>query len=440
MTNPPRVRHELRREIARQGYTLSSFSKVSGINRGVLSATLNEPATKALSMNQLNRMTTALGFPAGWLYERYTQEMIAQIESVSWRRMKEVLVHCLQLQKLDLVKLVLDALDEKPIYVNYVFALAEEWDVQGALADLSILYEYVLTHEANLHSERFAVSQYRLFRIHVELDLPRSFTSAIRFAPYRHALPVHLKMDALAQLSYVAFALKDWDVLKQYGEELSNTALIVYQAVINKQDAHIQSYERPLIVYYGKGYIAQCTALANIGEYTAAKKMIAYFEDLSWFEGLDHVARVYVEKYAVWARCHRYNIELLQGNYSVLHQYVNFLEFFPEEHPASIDMILKASNLHQWNIDELLQKYHTTIYPPDSWRYLESNTNYAMMVETNQYINIYYELAVYYFERKKSSAQLERILSELKNNVEKYNHIYTFNSTELFEKLHKFYF
>ncbi len=440
MTDPQSVRQELNKEIARQGYTLSSFSKVSGINRGVLSATLNEPATKALSMNQLNRMTTALGFPAGWLYELYTQEMIAQIESVSWRRMKEVLVHCLQLQKWDLVKFVLDALDEKPIYVHYVFELAEQLQEQGAIADLSVLYEYILDHEANLHSERFTVSQYRLFRIHLGLDLHKSFKSAIRFAPYRHALPLHLKLDALAQLIHVAFALRDWDLLKQYGEELSNIALIVYQAVSNKQDAHIQSYERPLIVYYGKGYIAQCAALESIGEYTAAKKMIAYFEDLSWFEGLDHVARVYVEKYAVWARCHRYNIELLQGNYSVLHQYVNFLEFFPEEHPASIDMILKASNLHKWNIDELLQKYHHTIYPPDIWRYLESNTNYAMMVETSRYINIYYELAVYYFERKKSSAQLEHILYTLKNNVEKYNRIYTFNSTELFEKLYKFYF
>ncbi|WP_322924328.1 hypothetical protein [Paenibacillus campi] len=354
--------------------------------------------------------------------------------------MKEVLVHCLQLQKWDLVKFVLDALDEKPIYVHYVFELAEQLQEQGAIADLSVLYEYILDHEANLHSERFTVSQYRLFRIHLGLDLHKSFKSAIRFAPYRHALPLHLKLDALAQLIHVAFALRDWDLLKQYGEELSNIALIVYQAVSNKQDAHIQSYERPLIVYYGKGYIAQCAALESIGEYTAAKKMIAYFEDLSWFEGLDHVARVYVEKYAVWARCHRYNIELLQGNYSVLHQYVNFLEFFPEEHPASIDMILKASNLHKWNIDELLQKYHHTIYPPDIWRYLESNTNYAMMVETSRYINIYYELAVYYFERKKSSAQLEHILYTLKNNVEKYNRIYTFNSTELFEKLYKFYF
>ncbi len=442
MTNTHRVRNELNTEMLRQGYTLSSFSKASGINRGVLSLTLNEQATKSFSMNQLNQMTEALGFPAGWWYELYTQEILADIDNVSWRRIKDLLAHCLQLGKMDLIEMVLEALREKPAYANYIFNFAEEI-ADGQPADvggLAIFYQYVLEHETNLQAERFAISQYRLFRGSMGLDLQKCFRAAIQFAPYRHALPVHLKLDALAQLINLTFSLKDWILLERYGEELVNLATLVYETMLNKKHLDIQKCERVLVVYYGKGYVAQFCALEYSGKYEEAKKLIPFFEDLSWFKGLDSKGKLQVEKNAIYAKCNRYNIELLQGNYSVLKSYIDYLEFFPEEQPASLEIILKASNLHQWNIDEVLEKYHNIIYPSDLLNYLEKITDYAMIAEVNRYINIYHDLALYYFEHKKNSDKLEHVLSLLKNNIEKYNRIHAFDSSELFEKLHKFYF
>ncbi|WP_322906353.1 hypothetical protein [Paenibacillus campi] len=440
MTDPQSVRQELNKEIARQGYTLSSFSKVSGINRGVLSATLNEPATKALSMNQLNRMTTALGFPTGWLYELYTQEMISDIANVSWRKIKDLLTHCLQLGKVSLIETVLTALEDKPIYVNYIFNFAEELMAQSSTSDLSMFYEYVLDHEHNLQAERFAISQYRLFRFNLSLDLHQCFRSAIQFAPYRQALPVHLKLDALAQLINVSFAFQDWEIIIKYGEELVTVAEWVYQKIVNKQDWDFESLERPLIVYYAKGYIVQCGAWEYLGNYEESGKLIPYYENLSWFAGLDANGRMYVEKYAIVAKCNRYNLELLQGNYAVLKPYIDYLEFFPEEQPASIEIIIRASIVYKWDIDDILRKYYNIIYPPDILSYLESISHYAIVIEVKRYINIYYYLALYYFERKQSNDQLEHVLSTLKCNVEKYNRIHLFDTTELFEKLYKFYF
>ncbi len=442
MTNTHRVRNELNTEMLRQGYTLSSFSKASGINRGVLSLTLNEQATKSFSMNQLNQMTEALGFPAGWLYELYTQEILAEIDNVSWRRIKDLLAHCLQLGKMDLIEMVLEALREKPAYANYIFNFAEEIaDAQPAdVGRLAIFYQYVLDHETNLQAERFAISQYRLFRGSMGLDLQKCFRAAVQFVPYRHALPVYLKLDALAQLINLAFSLKYWDLLKQYGEELTDTAKLVYNVVQNEQYLDIQKCERPLILYYGKGYLAQFGALEYSGYYEEAKQLIPYFEDLSWFKNLDNEGKAQLERTSIYAKCNRYNIELLQGNYSVLKPYIDYLEFFPEEQPASLEIILKASNLHNWNIDEILEKYHTIIYPSDLVHYLETITNYSMIAELNRYINIYHDLALYYFEHKNNSDKLEHVLSLLKNNIEKYNRIHAFDSSELFEKLHKFYF
>ncbi len=442
MTHTSTVRQELTKEIARQGYTLSSFSKASGINRGVLSLTLNEQATKSFSMNQLNQMTEALGFPAGWLYELYTQEILAEIDNVSWRRIKDLLTHCLQLGKMDLIETVLEALQDKPAYANYIFNFAEEIaDRQPTdVGRLVIFYQYVLDHETNLQAERFAVSQYRLFRANLSLDLNSSFKFTIQFAPHRHALPVHLKLDALAQLINVSFAIKDWDALKIYGEELVHLSMLVYTATSNHQYMPVKKYERSLVVYYGKGYVAQFVVFESIGEYQKAKEMISYFEDLSWFKSSDDEGKIHIEKYAIVAKCNRYNIELLEGNYNVLQSYIDYLEFFPEEHIASIEIIIKASNLHHWDIDAILEKYHSVIYPVDILSYLQNTTTYSMIVETNRYTNIYYELALYYFERKKSNDQLENILLTLKRNIEQYNRVHAFDSTELFEKLYKFYF
>ncbi|MCL9661681.1 hypothetical protein L2089_13355 [Paenibacillus hunanensis] len=442
MTNLRSVRYELKTELVRQGYTLSSFSKISGVNRGVLSSTLSDPPTKSLSMNQLNQMSEALHLPVGWLYKQYAEELIKDIEHVSWRKVKDLLTHCLILNKVSLIKMMLDALKDKTAYVNYIFELAEEVIEQGSQADLQMFYQYVLDYESNPHTERFAVSQYRLFRANLGLDLQQNFKAMIQFAPYRHTLPLYLKLDALAQLIHVSYALKDWEVLNEYGKELVNTANLAYKEKSKQSHISTKKHERPLIVYFGKGYTAQFIKWEHSGNYEEAKKLIPYYEDLSWVtkvDPLDTESRISVEKHAIYAKCNRYNLELLQGNYSALKPYVDYLEFFPEEHPASLTIIIKASNMHKWDIDEILEKYHHIIYPSNILDYLQRITSYSMIVEINRYINIYYELALYYFERKKNKDDLEHILSVLKSNIEKYNRLYSFDSTQLFEKISKFY-
>ncbi|WPP41857.1 hypothetical protein SK066_02515 [Paenibacillus hunanensis] len=445
MTNQQSVSYKLKMELVRQGYTLSSFSKLSGINRGVLSSTLNDPPTRSLSMNQINQMNQALNFPVGWLYEEYAQELIADIETVSWRKIKDLLTHCVQIKKMNLIQTVLDALKDTATYMNYIFDLAEELIEQelieqGEDTQLSMFYQYILDHESNLHAERFAISQYRLFRISLGLDVHKILKWKIQFAPQRHALPFHLKLDALAQLSNVAFAFKEWDELRQYGEELVATTMMIYNSPPEYKYSCIKKAERSLLVYYGKGHIAQAAGWEYSGNYEEAQKMISYYEDLSWFEFTDPTDKIQLEKFYIIAKCNRYNTELYLGNNSVLKSYIDYLEFFPEEQPASIEVIIKTSIMYGWDIDDILEKYHDVIYPPDISQYLQTTTYYSIFIELNRYTTIYHDLALYYFERKGSTEQLEHVLSTLKSHIEKYDRIHTFDSTELFEKLYKFYF
>ncbi|MDQ1236042.1 transcriptional regulator with XRE-family HTH domain [Paenibacillus sp. SORGH_AS306] len=69
---------ELESEMHKQGYSLSHFSKVSGINRGILSATLNGNPPKLMSITQLDTMVKALGKPESWLYELFIEQCFSE--------------------------------------------------------------------------------------------------------------------------------------------------------------------------------------------------------------------------------------------------------------------------------------------------------------------------------------------------------------------------
>ncbi|WIM39963.1 helix-turn-helix transcriptional regulator [Paenibacillus sp. PK4536] len=65
------VRSHIEQELQDKKINLTQFEKISGINRGVLSATLNSNPPRSISINQLDRMAAALDRPEGWLYEQH---------------------------------------------------------------------------------------------------------------------------------------------------------------------------------------------------------------------------------------------------------------------------------------------------------------------------------------------------------------------------------
>lgn len=74
MKHTPTIRSTIETELKQRGYTFSSFSKISGINRGTFSTMLNSNPPKPISVRQMDLITKALGYPEGWLYELYIDE------------------------------------------------------------------------------------------------------------------------------------------------------------------------------------------------------------------------------------------------------------------------------------------------------------------------------------------------------------------------------
>lgn len=87
MEHTPTIRSKIETELKQRGHTFSSFSKVSGINRGIFSTMLNSNPPKPISVRQMDLITKALGYPEGWLYELYIDECFYEGKG-HWKRIK----------------------------------------------------------------------------------------------------------------------------------------------------------------------------------------------------------------------------------------------------------------------------------------------------------------------------------------------------------------
>jgi len=419
--------HIIEKEIRHQGFSsINHFSKVSGVNRGVLSATLNEYSPKSMSIQQLDQMTIALKKPPGWLYDEFLKEYFLTKAKINWRKLKPFLIRCIQLNRIDNIHCILQRLALIPGQLNHIFELAEEMaHEEPDYTAVRDLYETIIRHEKDHHSEKLAISHYRIFIMEIGLDLEKNYRAAINFEPFYQKLPIHLKLDALLKLAFHSYILQDWNRVKKHAVELHQLSSSVYDQLYsstpNPTSPLLSSLLRPLVVYYGQSYLLRFCALELEGKYEEAREYLEPFRDLSWFHGLDELGKTEVRKFNFYAKFNEYNLELLQGNRDILPHYLELMEQHPLEILPSLFILLKASNIHHWDIDYILSRYTHIIYPIDMLESINIRKSYTAQADLNRHVHIYYQLALYHLNRNKSLEQLDVILSALETTIQNFN-------------------
>ncbi|WP_458121006.1 DNA-binding protein [Paenibacillus sp. Z6-24] len=443
MDNLITLRTELEQEIARQGYSLSSFSNASGINRGILSATLNGNPPKPMSINQLDRMGTALGKPEGWLYEQFIEESFIDGKA-NWRRIRPLLLRCMELHRNDLIERTLYLLMEDPNHIGHVFELAEEQVQAGFAVETVPLYTCVVENERNYQSERLAISQYRIFRASIGHNIEDNLKAALIFEPFRNRLPDYLKLDALLKLINVNYTVQNWDHASQLARELHSLASHIHQqklqAKAKNKPFKMPAAERPLLLYYGQSLLMQFVANEYQEKYETARTYLEQFSDLHWFEDDHPENKNYIEFFKFFGMFNALNLDILTGNEHKLTDYFELLKKHPEEALPSLLMIIGAANKHGYDIDHFLAYYDDIIYPADIMDYLIKGKsikhNYQdIPIGISRYVNIYYQLATYHCDRKIYDKKLEKVLYALESTVEKYNRGRIMDCLNLFKKL-----
>ncbi|WP_019914913.1 hypothetical protein [Paenibacillus sp. HW567] len=401
------IRSEIEKHLSRSGYNLASFAKVSGLNRGSLSAILHGNPPKPISLRQLDAFTRAFGFPEGWLYPLYVDECFSE-ERISRRRVEPFLIRCAELGKQHCIEDVLSRIMEYAKPLEILYSVAEKLFGSGKIQESIIFYKIIVDNEQDSYSERMAISQYRIFKsLESVVDKEEQLRAVITFEPFRGRLPENMQLDGLLKLANVCFTLHKWKDVEKYADELRALANGIYREQLRKKSGRRHeelNLERPLVIYYGHGYLAKATALTKQGKYEEAKKYTAGYADLSWFEILDEEGRHIVESFSLFAIANGFTLEMMIGNEAALPAYTAFLANNPGEILPGLVVIVESANRYGFSVDFVLAQFS---------REMVRFEQFMDPINIDRLYRLRYQISMYLLERELYNQGVESILQSL---------------------------
>lgn len=405
------LRSEIEKGIAELGMNFSSFGELSGINRGIFSAILNGNPPKPISLNQMEAITRAFGQEPGWMFDLYIEECFYDGKP-NRRRVEPFLIRCAELGRTDCIREVLSRLLEDLKHVSMIFEIAETLFTSGQVQESLVFYECVVENEKYNHAERLAVSHYRIFRAALGEDNEQNLRAAMRFEPFCGKLPDHHRLDALLQLTHLHHALERWELADHYSHELFSFSQTVYKIEVQRKQKESKykplNTDRPLVVYYGHGFLTLENLMVHYQNYSQAKIYNEGYKDLSWFEIKDDKAEAEISKLKVYAQANRFNIELLLGNSTILQDYMTFLELNPNELMPAWIPILQAANKHKFSVDQFFGQVSTLLNDQS-----KVQSHYNKTSTLNRYASLAYEAAIYHFDYDRHSDGIDCTLRSL---------------------------
>ncbi|MFD1175494.1 helix-turn-helix domain-containing protein [Paenibacillus puldeungensis] len=414
MISTTTIRAELEDYVKKNGTTLHHFAELSGVNVGTLSGIIN--GNRPISIGQLDRITVAMGFSEGHFYDLYVEDCFVS-KAPHWRRLRPFLLRSAELQRHDCIKEILNRLLEDLKQVPAIFETAELLYEQDLKEAAVILYESVIESERSSHSERLAMSYYRIFQVY-QNDGRRGFKAALQFLPYRYRLPEALVLDGLSMLIRVYAVRFNWAEVENYADELGQLAWTLYEKKTWKQPDFHPKY--PLVFYYGRAFLFKSGTYEYRGMYEEARKWIACYADLSWFEGLDDEAKAEVEQLKMFAKANYLCLDIKAGNLNRIPEYVAFLEAHSQEVVEGLITLMESANRHNFYIDEVIVKFTEQIecyknFGRDHWLAVnEIDLDYSNQPPyVFRYAVFFQNYAIYHFRKGSYEEGLTHILQSM---------------------------
>ncbi|MCP3776395.1 DNA-binding protein [Paenibacillus sp. MZ04-78.2] len=298
------------------GYTPLQFSERTGIHI----EQLDNP--RSVTVDTLDKISSLLGRPRGWLYEVYLRECFTS----------DILTSSEQ------------------------FALAESLFEQGKKKEAIPLYRQVVDNRDG-YDPQYIMSQFRLFQSLIGIGVEENREAVFRFETHYKQLPKDVRLDALLQMANVYYTFEGWKKVERYADEMRDLASKIYEEQLtNGKPYNYLRMERHLVVYLGQGYLLKGVALAKQEQYEEAKEYVLKYSDLGWFHFLDETGQKEVEKFQAWGKGNMYALELNTGNETVITEYLTFIEKHPNEYISGAMHIAKAACKFNFSVDGILEK------------------------------------------------------------------------------------
>ncbi|CQR51699.1 transcriptional regulator [Paenibacillus riograndensis] len=427
MEPAPTILAEMEEYIRREGLSISQFAERSGIHSGTLSNMLH--GRRPIAMQQLDRVTRAMGLAEGYYYDLYIDNYIVDGSS-DWRRVGPLLQRCAELGKLDSIRRVVRIVTDNLSYLPALFDRAEELYAKGRSEAAALLYEGVAESEKYQHSERLALCQYRLFRIGLCEDQDENLRLANQFESYVERLDEADQLDALKHLADVFASLHNWSKVDELGDRLGRKSDAQYK--YRKKNKTQKQPDRPLIYYKLYAYLLRAAACDETGDHSRALHFVSLYSDTSWVElpASKEEERV-MEQFKEWATANSYLYRLTAGDIEIIPEYINYVESRENEIFPALFKIIQAANRYKFNVDDILIKFNTHLYyKGQSSRSRKAN----QQLVSDRYTQFLIELAVYYLTKKKWDNGLFYLLESLESSIKIRSDSYIVKCVGLFEK------
>ena len=432
MEHTTTIQSRIEEYIRQSGIDLHMFSEASNMDQRILSDLLTDNSPISLTVKQLDLITSSMGLPEGDLYDLYVESFVTT--PPHYDNLSAFLLRCAELKNHSCITKVIGYLVDINLKSS-IFDIAEFLFEHGQHNTAALMYENVIEHEELSHSERLAISYYRLFQIYRK-DGHKSFMIAMQFIPYRHRLPDDYALDGLLMLSQLFAVKPKWDEVENYSNELCHLTERIYLNQLWKDPDF--NPPRPLVYYYGQGYLFKAGSYEHRGMFAESKKWIAKYADLSWFEGLDENGIKEVEQLAMFAQANLLSIEIKEGDLTRVVEYIDFLKQEPNEVVDGLTTLLETSNRNNFFVDEYLDVFADQIaqYRIDhraGWSKKISAYYYQEPFYTNRFSIFFQKYALYCFRKELYREGLENILQSFRLSFNIYSKDSMVSSMTLFE-------
>ncbi len=422
---------EITKHMKDHNLILSDLAREAEMNPGTMSSIIN--GNRTLSVDQLDRITQAMGYPVGYYYERYVSEYLTEANP-NWRRMSPFIHNCARLNKLDCIHEVVNLLMDKLGYSESLFELAEELFREGLYEAATILYENVALSEKKQYSERLAMCQYRLFHTRQGDNQEKNYEAAVQFEIYVDRLDEIEQLDALKDLANTYRSLRKWDKVELFAKALGDKAKIQYNMEQQRQPSKRESTKKPsfpLFAYWAFSHLLRAEACEARKDYQKALQHTYAYADLSWVKDSDETALKWKRQYEEWAVGNTYLNKILAGEISVLSDYLVYLSSRKDEILPALDIIVNSANRYHFDVDDILKQFEEEILTFLEQQKIESF--YTKRFITERFMHFSRELSIYYLTKKRFSDGFKFLLSCLEKSTLINNKSYIIKCMRLYE-------
>jgi transcriptional regulator with XRE-family HTH domain len=332
------LRDKIQYTLHQKGWKHIDLALATGIHKAVMSQLMN--GKKRFSIEQIDRITEALGLSKGELYPDFISECYNGSGKLKTSKCEKFLREAVKIHDKNLfMKIVNMLLEESNKNIKIVFDVAEEMYHSKRYVDSIPLYQLITASIYNRFDSKLSLSYFRLFMIARHMMLEDSHgvknckNKLLVMLDYLELLPVEYKLDGYIEVIVFYNLIEDYTNTLKYADKLIKEVEILSENVKNnKLDYNV------LMEYYYEALLYKGFAYKGMGKYELSLNTIKKYSN-------------YNDRYNRFAKGNECLVRILLGEWDCVQVYLE--NSTNEKKELIIFPVLAEASVKHSNFDKL---------------------------------------------------------------------------------------